>query len=92
MTKEQAEAARDAARKLLDEGVNPIHTKRLAKIRKATAHASAFETVARTWYRKRKSDWTDKHAKLVLNRLTTHVFPEIGSLNVSLIDGPTIWL
>lgn len=73
-----ARTKRDEAKDLLLDNLDPMEEKQKAKI--AAQRASLlFETVALEWHVEMARRWTEGHAKTVLSRLRTHVFPLIGS-------------
>lgn len=71
----QARDRRDAARKLLADGIDP------GEKRKAEAQAGAetFEAVAREWHARHSGHLVPSHADKVMRRLERDVFPWIGS-------------
>ncbi|EID3013448.1 DUF4102 domain-containing protein, partial [Salmonella enterica] len=70
-----AREKRDAARKMIAEGIDPCEQKRANKSLPDTAQT--FETVAQQWHRSNKK-WSESHSEKVLKSLETHVFPLIG--------------
>lgn len=77
-----ARDARDRARALLREGIDPSAEKQR---RKAVAKLAAIDSVQRLaehWHELRKPSWTPRYADQVLSRLKQNVFPRIGSLPV----------
>jgi integrase len=73
-----ARERRAQARKVLAAGNDPGETKREAKRLLIQKHENTFEVVAREWHQNRLCKWTPEHAKKILKRLETHVFPKIG--------------
>jgi integrase len=78
VTLADARERRAQARKVIAAGNDPGETKKEAKRLLIAKHGSTFEVVAREWHENRLSKWTPEHAKKVLKRLETHVFPRIG--------------
>lgn len=76
----EARERRDNARKLIANGIDPSEKKKADKIE--DSGALTFETVARSWHSSNKT-WSEGHRALILNSLTTHVFPIIGQRNVT---------
>lgn len=74
----EARDRRDAARKLLADGVDPSENRKAQKAAKADRAANSFEILAREWYAKFSSTWADLHRDRVLRRLERDVFPWIG--------------
>jgi integrase len=73
-----ARERRTQARKALAAGNDPGEAKREAKRLLIQKHENTFEVVAREWHENRLGKWTPEHAKKILKRLETHVFPRIG--------------
>ncbi|ECO1013880.1 tyrosine-type recombinase/integrase, partial [Salmonella enterica subsp. enterica serovar Newport] len=84
-----AREKRDAARKLIAEGIDPCEQKRANKSLPDTAQT--FETVARQWHRSNKK-WSESHSEKVLKSLETHVFPLIGSRDITTLKTPDLLL
>ncbi|EAY1188327.1 integrase [Salmonella enterica subsp. diarizonae] len=82
-----AREKRDAARKLIAEGIDPCEQKRANKSLPDTAQT--FETVARQWHRSNKK-WSESHSEKVLKSLETHVFPLIGSRDITSLKTPDL--
>jgi integrase len=85
-----ARTKRMAARKQLDDGIDPNQTKRLEKATKELAAANTFEAVAREWHNNKIESWQPRTAKNVLHRLGIDVFPLIGKLPIAEIKAPVI--
>jgi integrase len=71
----KARARHRVARELLADGIDPGADKRAA--------AKTFETAAREWHARWKTNRHPRHAHYVLKRLEADVFPEIGSVPLS---------
>jgi integrase len=86
----KAREKRDAARKLLADGVDPGENKKAQKeVRKAIA-ANSFEVVAREWLTKQGPKWAPSQAKKVSGIFENNVFPWIGARPISEIKPPEI--
>lgn len=59
---------------------DPIQSKQQAKVQ-AVVNGRTFESVALDWYAGMVPKWAPGHAKTVLSRLKTHVFPAIVDLD-----------
>lgn len=86
----EAREKRDDARKLLDDGRDPVVVKRLKAEEQIEAHRNTFKKVAREWHATVKSQWARRHADDILRSLERDVFPAIGALPISEITPPTI--
>lgn len=84
-----AREKRDAARKLIAEGIDPCEQKRANKSLPDTEQT--FETVARQWHRSNKK-WSESHSEKVLKSLETHVFPLIGLRDITTLKTPDLLL
>lgn len=86
----QARAARDKARQLLDDGIDPSAEKK-RKRTLATAEAlNSFEKVARAWHAAIAESRSERYARQILDRLVRNVFPKIGLLPIRDINAPMV--
>ncbi|MBJ6750486.1 tyrosine-type recombinase/integrase [Geomonas anaerohicana] len=85
-----ARGKRTSFRKLLSEGVDPGEVKKAEKLEKIAQVRNAFETVARDWHARFKSQWSEKHAEQILRRLEQDVFPWIGARPIGEIKAPEL--
>ncbi|MBA3505469.1 MAG: tyrosine-type recombinase/integrase [Betaproteobacteria bacterium] len=85
-----ARARRDAARKLLADGVDPSAQRKADKREAAGRAANSFEAVAREWYAKQAHTWVATHATDVLRRLESNLFPEIGATPIAELTAPEL--
>jgi integrase len=74
----EARERRDAARKLVADGVDPSENRKAQKSAKADRAANSFEVVTREWFAKYASSWVDYHGDRILRRLERDIFPWIG--------------
>ncbi|EIK96779.1 integrase family protein [Pseudomonas sp. M47T1] len=80
-----ARTKRDEAKALLIDNLDPMEEKKKAKV--AAQRASLlFQTVALEWHAEMSRRWTEGHAKTVMSRLRTHVFPLIGQRPIAELD------
>ena len=75
----EARDKRDAARKLLDEGVNPSEAKKAKKLHQIAEAANTFQAVASEWHEKMKSKWSADHAARKWHYLKKDVLPTFGN-------------
>lgn len=80
LTLAEARDARNAARALVKQGINPAHDRKLTLIRAQQDAAITFEAVAREWVGLR--DWQAITRTRRLDMLSRVVFPKLGSLPV----------
>lgn len=72
-----ARERREAARKLLAQGIDPGAARKEA-LAKAEEDALTFEAVARQWYEKKRPYWTPGTAERILRRLGKDLIPPLG--------------
>lgn len=85
-----ARTARDRAKKLLAQGIDPSGAKKEEK-REAIRNAeNTFKAVALEWYEKQLSRWTPSHAQCVTRRFEVDIFPFIGNRPIAEIDPPEL--
>ena len=82
-----ARGKRDEARKLIAEGIDPCEQRRVKKAIPDTAYT--FEAVARQWHSSNKK-WSGAHSEKILTSLVTHVFPFIGSRDITSLRTPDL--
>ena len=85
-----ARERRDAARKLLADGIDPSLTRKATKAAKAERGANSFEVVAREWFATFKPQWTDGHSEKIIARLERDIFPWVGSRPIADLKAPEI--
>jgi integrase len=85
-----ARERRDAARKLLVDGVDPSENRKVQKAAKVERAANSFEVVAREWYAKQRSTWAISHADKIIARLENDVFPWLGGKAIAEITAPDV--
>lgn len=85
-----ARQARDEARQLIAQGIDPSQDRKDQKLAQAVKIGTTFEAVARDWHSKWRAARTERHADYVLRRLEADVFPVIGKAPVSEITAPQL--
>lgn len=83
----EAREKRDTARKLIAEGTDPCEQKRIR--RSVPETAQTFEGIARQWHKGNKK-WSASHSEKILKSLETHVFPFIGSRDITTLRTPDL--
>ncbi|MCG6869544.1 MAG: integrase arm-type DNA-binding domain-containing protein [Gammaproteobacteria bacterium] len=81
---------RDKARVLIADGVDPIAAKNARKTAAHVLDENSFEVIAREWYQKQKTAWTDSHSSRIIRRLERDVFPWLGKQPVKKVEAPEI--
>lgn len=85
VTLAEAREARDAARKVLRNGVDPSALKKEAKLASAVHQANTFEVVARQWWEHWKDGKSARHADYAIKRLAADAFPMLGNRPIASI-------
>ena len=85
-----ARERRDAARKLLADGVDPGENRKVQKAAKVERAANSFEAIAREWFVKHQPTWAASHADKIIKRLENDVFPWLGGKPVAEITAPDV--
>jgi integrase len=75
----QARLARDAARLQKAEGTNPVHARKLAKIKATRNTGDTFKAIALEWYGLQTPNWSGSHATRTLRNLEKDLFPYVGA-------------
>lgn len=79
---DDARGKRDAARKLVKQGIHPAHHRQATRAAQLAENAHTFEVVAREWIEKKKPNWTPYYFHQVQGALENDVFPYIGRLPI----------
>ncbi len=90
VTLKEARERRDAARKLLANGVDPGIERKVQRAGAAERAANSFEVVAREWFAKYEPGWAKSHAEKVMGRLQKDVFPWLGGRPIAEITAPEV--
>jgi len=86
----KARERRDAARELLDRGVDPSAHRKAQKQATADRATNSFEVVAREWHAKRTVNLNDEYGDNILKRLENDIFPWIGGRPVCDLTPPEL--
>ena len=90
VTLAEARARREAARRLLANGIDPGEHKKAEKVAGEERAANNFEAVAREWHGKFSKGWAKSHADKIMGRLENDLFPWIGPRPVAEIKAPEL--
>lgn len=85
-----ARERREAARKLLSQGIDPSANRQATKAAQIAVTANTFEAVAREWYAKKAPTWTPVTARKELARMEKDLLPWIGGRPISAITAPEL--
>jgi len=86
----QAREARDGARALLRNGIDPNAHKKAKKATQSKTAGDTFEVLALEWHTGRSRIWSSIHSKNVMDRLTRNVFPYVGRTSIAEITVPEL--
>ena len=86
----EAREARDDAKRLLLEGIDPMVEKKKKKLTTIQNYQNTFKFVALDWYDNRKHIWSKRYADEVMKRLEADIFPEIGNYPITEIEPPVL--
>ncbi|MDR3737267.1 MAG: integrase arm-type DNA-binding domain-containing protein [Acidobacteriaceae bacterium] len=81
---------RDAARKLLADGIDPSVNRKLQKAAHADRAANSFEVVTREWFAKYFATWAESHSDRIVKLFERDIFPWIGVRPVAEITAPEL--
>jgi integrase len=86
----KARDKRDAARKLIADGIDPGAERKAAKAALRQREGGSFEAVAREWFKKFSAGWAPTHSTTVIKRLERDVFPWLGTRPAGEIAAPDL--
>ena len=86
----EAREKRDAAKKMITNGIDPAQTRKVQKSIQIEQAENSFEAVAREWHGKYSSNWADSHATKIIRRFELYIFPWLGSRPISEITPPEL--
>ena len=78
VTLADARKARDTARALLAQGIDPAAQKRMDRATTKTAAANTFEATAREFHAMQRQGWSAGYAHKWITQLEKNLFPQIG--------------
>jgi integrase len=79
----QARRAREEARQLLAQGIDPGLHRKAQKLQRHATHENTFQAVAGQWLEQWRVGKADSTAKVKWHRLANDVFPAIGPLPIN---------
>lgn len=86
----KAREARDSAKRLLSDGIDPSAQKRRDKLAMRAAGDATFKAIALEYLDNRRHTLTPLYADQLLRRLEADVFPHIGTRPITDIDAPEL--
>jgi integrase len=91
-TLKAARTARDEARKLLSEGINPSQARKEKKFSVQVSSGNTFEHLALEWHAAKRSGWSTSHTDTCLARMKRDLFPWLGARPLTELKPPEILL
>jgi integrase len=85
-----ARGRRDAARKLLADGIDPGANRKAQKLVKKDRAANSFEVVTREWFAEFSPNLAIRHAQRVIRRFERDIFPWIGGRPIADVTAPEL--
>ena len=85
-----ARAARDEARRLLQEGIDPGELRKSKKAMRENQAANSFESVSREWIEKQRPSWSKDYANRVEKQFERWVYPWLGATPVAEVAAPDL--
>lgn len=82
----EAREKRSTARKLIDDGIDPVQAKQEAARLLADSAAHTFGNLAREWHTNKLSSWGASTAANIWRRLELDIIPEIGAMPIGSIS------
>jgi len=86
----EARERREAARKMLADGIDPGANRKAAKAAKSVRAANSFEVICREWLEQKRGTIAPAQHTKALARLEKDVFPWLGSKAIAEITAPDV--
>ncbi|WP_022850799.1 tyrosine-type recombinase/integrase [Limisalsivibrio acetivorans] len=86
----EAREIRDAARKLIKEGIDPVEHRKTLRDSKSFDKAYSFEYIAGEWFIKNKRKWSDDYAKKKWRSIEKNLLPYIASKDIRFLEPPEL--
>ena len=86
----EAREARNNAKRLLKDGVDPGMAKKQDRLAAAVSSANTFEAIAGEWVEQQRNRWTSGHAERVQNSMMVDLFADLGGRPVADIKASEI--
>jgi integrase len=74
----EARGRRDAAKRLLEQGIDPSAAKRAEQRLELIAQSNTFEAVANEWFENKRRSWVESYAVRLKSRLDQDLLPALG--------------
>lgn len=90
VTLKDARDRRDAARKLLSDGVDPSENRKAIRSAQSDRASNSFEVVTREWFAKYSAGWAESHSTRVIRLFERDIFPWIGGRPIAEVTAPEL--
>lgn len=89
-TLKDAREAREDAKRLIAQGIDPSTHRQQSKLMNRELAANSFEVIGREWLSKRSPTWAKGNAERVKRSLEADLFPRLGGRPISEITAPEL--
>lgn len=86
MSLRAARRAKDDAKALLEEGLDPGHERKMARIKERIAAGHTFESVANEWFELQCPGWVETYSSRLRSRLDGDLLPLLGKRPIASIE------
>lgn len=86
----EARERREQAKKLLSQGIDPSAHKQATKAAVKAKSEHSYEVIAREWFTKYSTGWSEANRIKVLARQVNYVFPFIGGKPIKEVTAPEV--
>lgn len=86
----QARQARERAKELLAQGIDPSQDKQEKQRQAQAVTADIFSEVAKRWFKVKKGEWSKVHTDDVWTSLERDIFPKLGHIPITGITAPML--
>jgi len=90
VTLAEARDDRDAAKRQLRDGVDPVADRKARKLQDKHLHANTFKAVAEEWLAKQRPRWTPGHAERVKRSIEADLYPALGGRPIAELRAPEL--
>jgi integrase len=81
---------REAARRLLANGIDPSENRKAQRSARADRAANSFEVVVREWFAKYSNSWSPSHTDRIVRLFERDIFPWIGPRPIGEVTAPEL--
>lgn len=82
----QARSARDAQKRLKDDGKDPSVIRKQAQLKAQFSEVDTFKGIAQDWYEKKHAPWSQHYAVRERRNLEKDLYPHLGDLRMADIE------